>query len=149
MFGAGDRRRFPHRTGSEDIQRRRQRKSQRLDLTREDPDWAVVTGNGNIGAGDEMGNGKMKEAICAAIKKATFTRESYDMDFAHARGRFCGNIATLTANLSVSGSLEYKWFAVKEVQTDVLKWEDAGWEDVLTHETNVKGSLKTDKGSSK
>ena len=114
-----------------------------------DPDWAVVTGNGDIGAGDEMGDGKMKEEICAAIKKRTFTRESYDMDFANARVRLYGNIATVTANLSVSGTLRHKWFAVKEVQTDVLKWEDAGWRDVLTHETNVKGSLKTDKDSSK
>ena len=114
-----------------------------------DPDWAVVTGNGDIGAGAEMGDGKMKEEICAAIKKGTFTRESYDMDFANARVRLYGNIATVTANLSVSGTLGHKWFAVKEVQTDVLKWEDAGWQDVLTHETNVKGSLKTDKDSSK
>ena len=113
-----------------------------------DPDWAVVTGNGDIGAGAE-GDGKMKEEICAAIKKGTFTRETYDMDFANARVRLYGNIATVTANLSVSGTFGHKWFAVKEVQTDVLKWEDAGWKAVLTHETNVKGSLKTDKDSSK
>jgi ketosteroid isomerase-like protein len=114
-----------------------------------DADWAVVTGNGDIGAGDEMGDGKMKEAMCAAIKSGTFTRETYDIDFAHARVRCYGNIATVTANLSVSGTLEHKWFAAREVQTDVLKWEDGGWKDVLTHETNVKGSLRTSKDSSK
>jgi ketosteroid isomerase-like protein len=114
-----------------------------------DPDWAVVTGNGEIGEGDAMGDGKMKEAFCAAIKAGTFTRETYDMDFANARVRLYGNIATVTANLSVSGTLNHKWFAVKEVETDVLNWEDGGWKDVLTHETIVKGSLKTVKDSSK
>ena len=112
-----------------------------------DPDWAIVTGNGDIGAGDEMGDAKTKEAICAAIKAGTFTRETYDMDFAHARIRLYGNVATVTANLSLSGTLQHKWFAVKEVETDVLKWQDGGWKDVLTHETIVKGSLKTDKDS--
>jgi ketosteroid isomerase-like protein len=114
-----------------------------------DPDWAVVTGNGDIDAGEQMGDGKMKERLCAAIKAGTFTRETYEMDFANARVRFYGNIATVTANLAVSGTLEHKWFAAKEVQTDVLKWEDGGWKDVLSHETNVKGSLRTDKDSSK
>ena len=114
-----------------------------------DPDWAVVTGNGEIGEGDAMADGKMKKALCAAIKAGTFTRETYDMDFAHARVRLYGNIATVTANLSVSGSLNHKWFAVKEVETDVLKWEDGGWKDVLTHETIVKGSLRTAKDSPK
>jgi Domain of unknown function (DUF4440) len=114
-----------------------------------DPDWAVVTGNGDIGAGDAMGDGKMKDAICAAIKAGRFTRETYDMDFAHARVRLYGTVATVTANLSVSGSFNHKWFAVREVQTDVLRWEGGTWKDVLTHETNVKGSLKTDKDSSK
>jgi hypothetical protein len=71
------------------------------------------------------------------------------MDFAHARVRLYGNIATVTANLSVSGSFNHKSFAVKEVQTDVLQWEDGAWKDVLTHETNVKGSLSTVKDSSK
>jgi ketosteroid isomerase-like protein len=113
-----------------------------------DPDWAVVTGLGDIGQGDAMGDGKMKESLCASIKAGTFARETYDMDFAHARVRCYGNIATVTANLSVSGSLNHKWFAVKEVQTDVLKWEDGGWKSVLTHETNVKDTLMTTKGSS-
>lgn len=114
-----------------------------------DPDWAVVTGNGEIGEGDAMGDGKMKEAFCAAIKAGTFTRETYDMDFANARVRLYGDIATVTANLSVSGTLNHRWFAVKEVETDVLKWEDGSWKDALTHETVVKGSLKTVKDSSK
>jgi ketosteroid isomerase-like protein len=114
-----------------------------------DPDWAVVSGNGEIGEGDQMGDGQMKTAICHAIKAGTFTRDTYDMDFAHARVRLYGNIATVTANLSVSGSFHHKWFAVKEVQTDVLKWEDGAWKDVLTHETIVKGSLSTVKDSSK
>ena len=114
-----------------------------------DPDWAVVTGNGDIGEGDAAGDGKMKEAFCGAIKAGTFTRETYDMDFAKARVRLYGNIATVTANLAASGTFNHKWFAVKEVETDVLKWEDGSWKDVLTHETIVKGSLKTDKDASK
>jgi len=114
-----------------------------------DPDWAVVSGNGEIGEGDKMGDGQMKKAICDAIKAGNFTRETYDMDFAHARVRLYGNIATVTANLSASGTFHHKWFAVKEVQTDVLQWEDGAWKDVLTHETIVKGSLSTVKESSK
>ena len=114
-----------------------------------DPDWAVVNGNGGIGEGDAMGDGQMKQAFCAAIKTGNFTRETYDVDFVKARVRLYGNIATVTADLSASGTFNHKWFAVKEVETDVLKWEDGGWKDVLTHETVVKGSLKTVKDPSK
>jgi hypothetical protein len=53
----------------------------------------------------------------------------------------CGNTAIITFHLSLSGSLEHKDFSVKEVQTDVLKSENGGWNCVLTHETNVLGTL--------
>lgn len=96
-----------------------------------------------------MGDGHIKKAICNAIKAGTFERETYDMDFAHALVRLYGNIATVTANLALSGSFNHNWFSVKEVQTDVLKWEDGSWKDVITHETIVKGSLSTVKDSSK
>jgi ketosteroid isomerase-like protein len=101
-----------------------------------DPDWAVVNGNG--GVGDGVG---MRESICAAIKAGDFTRKTYDMDLANARVRVYGNIATITFKLSLSGAFNHKDFSVKEVQTDVLKWEDGGWKCVLTHETNVRGTL--------
>jgi ketosteroid isomerase-like protein len=106
-----------------------------------DPDWAIVSGFGDIGEGEEMGDGKMKDAICAAIKAGTFTRKTYDMDLDHARVRVYGNIATVTFKLSLSGSFNHKDFSVKEAQTDVLKWEDGGWKAVLTHETIVRGTL--------
>jgi ketosteroid isomerase-like protein len=109
-----------------------------------DPDWAVVTGNGDIGEGDAMGDGKMKKAICAAIKDGTFTRKTYDQDLANARVRVYGDFATVTFKLSVSGSFNHQAFSVNEVQTDVLKWEDGGWKCVLTHETNVKGTLRSE-----
>ena len=101
-----------------------------------DPDWAVVNGIG--GLDDGVG---MKDSICAAIKAGTFTRKTYDMDLANARVRVYGNIATVTFKLSVSGALNHKDFSVKEVQTDVLKWEDGGWKCVLIHETNGWGTL--------
>jgi ketosteroid isomerase-like protein len=101
-----------------------------------DPDWAVINGIG--GLGDGVG---MRDSICAAIKAATFTRKTYDMDLANARVRVYGNIATITFKLSLSGALNRKDFSVAEVQTDVLKWEDGGWKCVLTHETNVRGTL--------
>jgi uncharacterized protein (TIGR02246 family) len=101
-----------------------------------DPDWAIVTGNGDVGDGAGV-----KESICAAIKAGTFTRKTYEMDLEHARVRVYGNVATVTFKLSLSGTLGHKEFSVKEVQTDVLKWEDGGWKAVLTHETIVKGSL--------
>jgi hypothetical protein len=101
-----------------------------------DPDWAIVTGNG--GVGDTAGVGA---SICAAIKDGTFTRKTYDMDLEHARVRLYGNIATVTFKLALTGVTNHKDFSVKEVQTDVLKWEDGGWKAVLTHETIVKGSL--------
>jgi ketosteroid isomerase-like protein len=103
-----------------------------------DPGWAVVTGNGDIGDGDGM-----RDGFCAAIKSGNFTRKTYEMDLANARVRLYGNIATVTVKLSVSGTFQHKAFAVKEVQTDVLKWEDGGWKSVLTHETNVRGTLVT------
>ena len=109
-----------------------------------DADWAVVTGNGDIGEGDATGDGKMKQAICAAIKAGTFTRKTYDMDLANARVRVYGDSATVTFKLSLSGALDHKPFSVNEVQTDVLKWEDGGWKCVLTHETIVKGTLRTE-----
>ena len=55
--------------------------------------------------------------------------------------RVYGNSATVTFNLSLAGSLNHKVFSGNEVQTDVLKWEDGGWKCVLSHETNVRGTL--------
>src|SRR5579859_391791 len=101
-----------------------------------DPDWAIVSGIG--GFDDGVG---VRDNICAAIKAGTFTRETYDMDLANARVRVYGNIATVTFKLSLSGALNHKNFSGKEIQTDVLKWEDGGWKCVLTHETNVWGTL--------
>jgi ketosteroid isomerase-like protein len=100
------------------------------------PGWAVVNGNGGIGDGAGM-----RESLCAAIKAGTFTRKTYEMDLANARVRVYGNVATVTFKLSLSGSFNHKDFSVKEVQTDVLKWEDGGWKCVLTHETIVRGTL--------
>jgi ketosteroid isomerase-like protein len=101
-----------------------------------DPDWAIVNGIGGFGDGAGV-----KDSICAAIKAGTFTRKTYDMDLANARVRVYGNIATVTFKLSLSGALNHKDFSGKEVQTDILKWEDGGWKCVLTHETNVRGTL--------
>jgi hypothetical protein len=108
-----------------------------------DPDWAIVTGNGDVGEGDTMGDGKTKNDVCGAIKSGNFTRETYVEDLAHARVRVYGNIATVTFSLSASGAPHNHYWAAKEVQTDVLKWEDGAWKAVLTHETIVKGSLRT------
>lgn len=102
-----------------------------------DPDWAIVSGIGGFddGAGE-------REDLCAAIKAGTFMRTSYEMDLQHARVRVYGDIATVTFGLSASGPMKnHGHFAVKEVQTDVLKWENGGWKAVLTHETNVRGTL--------
>lgn len=101
-----------------------------------DPDWAVVNGVG--GLGDSAGTG---EAVCAAIRAGTFTRKTYEPDLANARVRVYGNIATITFQLSLSGSFNHKDFSGKEVQTDVLRWQGGGWKCVLTHETNVRGTL--------
>jgi ketosteroid isomerase-like protein len=101
-----------------------------------DPDWAVVDGIG--GLGENAGKG---ESVCAAIKAATFTRKTYEPDLANARVRVYGNIATITFHLSLSGSSEHKDFSGKEVETDVLRWENGGWKCVLTHETNVQGTV--------
>ena len=101
-----------------------------------DPDWAVVNGIG--GLGDSVGMG---EAVCAAIRAGMFTRKTYEPDLANARVRVYGNIATITFQLSLSGSFNHKDFSVKEVQTDILRWKDGRWKCVLTHETNVRGTL--------
>jgi ketosteroid isomerase-like protein len=101
-----------------------------------DPDWAVVDGIG--GVGDSAGKGK---SVCEAMRAGTFTRKTYEPDLANARVRVYGDIATITFRLSLSGSSNHKDFSVKEVQTDVLRWEDGGWKCVLTHETNVLGTL--------
>ena len=97
-----------------------------------DPDWAVVDGNGGLND---------RESVCAAIKAGTFTLKTYEPDLADARVRVYGNIATITFHLSLSGPFEHKTFSGKEVETDVLRWEDGGWKCVLTHETNVLGTL--------
>lgn len=101
-----------------------------------DPDWAVVNGFGGIGEGAGE-----RESVCAAIKDGTFTRKTYEPDLANARVRVYGDVATVTFKLSLSGTLNHKDWSVKEVQTDVLKWEDGGWKCVLTHETIVRGTL--------
>jgi hypothetical protein len=101
-----------------------------------DPDWAIVTGNGDVG--DDAGTGK---AICDAIRAGTFTRKTYEPDLAHARVRLYGNVAVVTFNLSLSGGFDHKGFSAKEVQTDVLHWDAGAWKCVLTHETIVKSTL--------
>jgi len=101
-----------------------------------DPDWAIVNGIG--GFDDSAGMG---EAVCAAIKAGTFTRKTYEPDLANARVRVYSNIATITFKLSLSGSFNHKNFSGKEVETDVLRWENGGWKCVLTHETNVQGTV--------
>jgi len=101
-----------------------------------DPDWAIVTGIGGFGDGVAV-----RDSVCAAIKAGTFMRKTYEEDLANARVRVYGNIATVTFKLSVSGALNHKDFSVKEVQTDVWKWEDGAWKCVLTDETNVRGTL--------
>src|SRR5580698_4606243 len=101
-----------------------------------DPDWAIVNGIG--GFDNSVG---VKDSICAAIKAGTFTRKTYEMDLANARVRVYGYIATVTFKLSLSGALDHKKFSGKEVQTDVLKWENGVWRCVLTHETNVEGTM--------
>jgi len=97
-----------------------------------DLDWAVVDGIGRLND---------RESVCAAIKAGTFTRKTYEPDLANARVRVYGNIATITFHLSLSGPFEHKTFLGKEVETDVLRWEGGGWKCVLTHETNVQGTL--------
>ena len=97
-----------------------------------DPDWAVVDGNGGL---------NRRGSVCAAIKAGTFTRKTYEPDLARARVRVYGNIATITFHLSLSGPFKHKTFSAKEVETDVLRWEDGGWKCVLTHETIVPGTL--------
>lgn len=102
-----------------------------------DLDWTVVTGYGDTG--------DTRDGVCAAVKAGNFTRSMYDMDLANARVRVYGNVATVTFGLSVAGpaaqyASKHKAWSTKEVQTDVLKWEDGGWKCVLTHETNVKGT---------
>jgi len=101
-----------------------------------DPGWAIVNGIG----GFDYGVG-VRDRICAAMKAGTFTRKTYEMDLANARVRVYGNIATVTFKLSLSGALDHKEFSGKEVQTDVLMWENGGWKCVLTHETNVQGTV--------
>lgn len=101
-----------------------------------DPDWAVVNGNGGLGDNVGMGN-----SVCDAIRSGMFLRKTYEPDLAHARVRVYDTVATITFNLSLSGEFNHKNFAVKEVQTDVLNWENGAWKCVLTHETIVRGSL--------
>ena len=101
-----------------------------------DPDWAVVSGIGDFG--DDAG---ARDSICAAMKAGTWTRKTYEPDLANARVRVYGNIATVTFKLSASGVSNHQKWSVKEVQTDVFNWEDGGWKCVLTHETNVRGTL--------
>ena len=97
-----------------------------------DPDWLVVDGNGGLND---------RESVCAAIKAGTFTRKTYEPDLASARVQVYGKIATITFHLSLSGPYKGRTFSGKEVETDVLRWEGGGWKCVLTHETNVLGTL--------
>ena len=96
-----------------------------------DSDWAVISTDGGIGDG-------VRDGFCAAIKSGQFTRKTFELDLPNARVRLYGNLALLTVKLATSGMIGSKPFDVKEVQTDVLKWEDGGWRSILTHETKVK-----------
>jgi ketosteroid isomerase-like protein len=97
-----------------------------------DEDWAVVDGNGGLND---------RKNVCAAIKAGTFVRTTYEPDLANARVRVYDDIATITFHLSLSGPFEHKTFSGNEIETDILRWKDGGWKCVLTHETNVAGTL--------
>jgi len=96
-----------------------------------DLDWAVVNADGGLGDG-------IRDSFCAAIRTGAFTRNTYELDLPSARVRLYRDLAVVTVKLSTSGMFGGKPFDVKEVQTDVLKWEDGGWKSVLTHEVRVK-----------
>lgn len=96
-----------------------------------DDDWAVISADGGLGDG-------IREGFCAAIKSSAFTRKTMELDLSSARVRLYGNIAVVTVKLATSGMFGGKPFALKECQTDVLKWQDGGWKSVLTHETKIK-----------
>jgi ketosteroid isomerase-like protein len=82
-----------------------------------------------------MGSGRVS---ALAIKSSAFTRKTMELDLSSARVRLYGNIAVVTVKLATSGMFGGKPFALKECQTDVLKWQDGGWKSVLTHETKIK-----------
>ena len=100
--------------------------------------WIVVSGFGGIAA---------RNPFIAYVRAGDFTRKR--MILSEARVRLYGDTALVTTHLSamgrsldeVKGKLVTHCFDVKERQTDVLVWENAGWKSVLLHETVIPGTL--------
>ena len=92
-------------------------------------DWAVVTGNGEVGEG--------KSVFPSGIKSGYLTRTKYETS--EPRVRLYGNTALVTTQVKLSGVIGGKPFAdVMMRQTNVWIWRDGSWKCVLTHETMLK-----------
>lgn len=93
-------------------------------------DWQVVSTDGGWGKG-------IKKGFLDAIKSGQFARKT--MEISSIEVRLYGNVAIVTEHVSTSGTFGPKGqaFDVREVQSDVLIWNDGGWKSVLTHETKV------------
>jgi hypothetical protein len=101
--------------------------------------WIVVSGFGGIA---------QRNPFIAYVRAGDFTRKR--MILSEPRVRVYGETALVTTHLSaagrsieeVKGKLVTHCFDVKERQTDVLVWENAGWKSVLLHETVIPGTLR-------
>jgi ketosteroid isomerase-like protein len=92
-----------------------------------DKDWAVITTHGDIAEGP----GVFPSGIRTGYRTLT------KMELSEPRVRLFGNVAVVTAKVSLAGQRDGKTFDMYERQTDVLYWEDGKWKCALTHESNL------------
>jgi hypothetical protein len=90
-----------------------------------DKGWAVINTKGGLGEGPSI--------FPDGIRSGLLTRKTYELS--EPRVRLYGDIALVTTTVETSGTFGGKPFAVKERQTDVLRWTKGRWKCILTHET--------------
>jgi ketosteroid isomerase-like protein len=88
-------------------------------------DWAVISARGDVAEG--------KSVFPDGIKSGYLTRNTFELS--EPRVRLYGDVAVVTSKVRVAGMFGGKPFDVRERETDVLHWQDAGWKIVLTHES--------------
>jgi ketosteroid isomerase-like protein len=90
-------------------------------------DWAVVNAHGAMGR---------RGGFLDHIRSGALTRTK--LELSDMRVRIYGDVAYITEQVDMAGIFGGKSFEVREMQTDILLWQNGAWKSVLTHETFIR-----------
>lgn len=92
-----------------------------------DKDWAVINTHGGVAEGPSV----FPCGVSSGYRTLT------KMVLSDPRIRLFGNLALVTAKVSLAGQLGGKTFDMMERQTDTWLWKNGAWKCILTQESNL------------